>query len=227
MFSSAATDTLPARFREYSGDKTRDVAIAFIVIEIIAVGLRYLAFMLSEKSFGIDDILMIPGLILCLALNTSALIGIRLGRVGYHLDVVKALYPEAMVPWAKVLVVTPIVYSAACMVPRVVILTLYLRIFPEKKYRIACYVLIAVVVALGVADILTGAFECIPIAYLWDKSIPGGRCIDLTQFFHYGTLPNVFVDLLMLILPQPIIWKLQTSKQVKVGLAATILTGSV
>lgn len=112
------------------------------------------------------------------------------------------------------------------MIPRVVMLTLYLRVFTEKGYRVACYILMWLVIALGVADILTGALECIPVEYLWDKSIPG-HCIDLPLFFRWGTLPNGIMDFFMLILPQPVIWKLQVNVQVKIGLAVTILTGSV
>ncbi|KNG82299.1 hypothetical protein ANOM_008702, partial [Aspergillus nomiae NRRL 13137] len=154
------------------------------------------------------------------------LVGAQLGRVGWHLDVVKVIDPEALIPWTKILLVCPILYSAACMIPRVVMLTLYLCVFPEKGYRVACYILMWLVIALGVADILTGALECIPVECLWDKSIPG-HCIDLPLFFRWGTLTNVIMNFFMLILPQPVIWKLQVSVQVKIGLAVTILTGSV
>ncbi|KAB8270073.1 hypothetical protein BDV30DRAFT_250951 [Aspergillus minisclerotigenes] len=219
-------DIPPARFHEYSGDLTMRVSIAFIVMEILAVGLRYTSLLLSEKSFGVDDFLILPGLVVCLGLDINGILGVQLGRVGWHLDVVKVIDPEALIPWANILLVCPILYSAACMIPRVVILTLYLRVFNEKGYRIACYILMGLVISLGVADILTGALECIPVQYLWDKSI-SGHCIDLPLFFRWGTLPNVIMDFLMLILPQPVIWKLQVSKQVKIGLAVTILTGSV
>ena len=154
--------------------------------------------------------------------------GIRLGRVGYHLDVVEAIYPDAFVPWARVLVATPIIYSAACAFPRIMLLSLYLRILTwQKTYRLACYALMGLVIAYAVADILAAAFECIPIAYIWDKTIPGGRCINIPLFYRWGTLPNAIIDVLMLILPQPIVWKLQAPAHVKVGLAMTFLTGSM
>ena len=84
-----------------------------------------------------------------------------------------------------------------------------------------------VVVGLAVADIIVGALPCRPLEYFWDRTIPGGRCIDVPQFFRWGTLPNAIIDLFMLVLPQPIVWKLQTNMQTKIGLALTFLTGSV
>ena len=160
--------------------------------------------------------------------NPSTLVALEKGRVGYHLDVVEARYPEAFPTLAKVLVATPIMYAAACAFPRRMLLSLYLRIFTlQKTYRIACYALMAVVIAFAIASILAGAFECTPIAYFWDHTIEGGRCIDIAKFFRYGPLPNIFIDLLMLVLPQPVVWKLHSPIHVKVGLALTFLTGSV
>ncbi|KAL4948120.1 hypothetical protein BDW69DRAFT_199121 [Aspergillus filifer] len=218
----------PDRMREYLGDILRDVAIAFTVLEAVAIALRYVSLRVSKKRFGLDDILAVPALLFCLGMNIVSFLALEKGRVGYHLDVVEARYPEAFVTLAKVLVATPIMYSAACAFPRIMLLSLYLRIFTlQKSYRIACYTLIALVVALAVSDILAGAFQCTPIAYLWDKTIKGGHCIDIPQFFRYGTLPNVIIDLLMLVLPQPVVWKLHSPTHVKVGLALTFLTGSV
>ncbi|PLB48302.1 hypothetical protein P170DRAFT_411057 [Aspergillus steynii IBT 23096] len=221
-------DISPERMREYCGDELRDVAIAFIIIDTLAVGLRFVSLRLSEKRFGIDDLLTIPGYLCCMSLNVLSLVLINAGLVGYHMDVIAATNPHLLVPWAKCLYATPPVYSAACCFPRVILLTLYLRIVhAQKPYRVACFALITFVVALGVADTLAGAFECWPVAYLWDKSIPDGHCFDIPLFYHWGTLPNVLVDLMMLILPQPVIWYLQVPAQVKFGLAATLLTGSI
>ena len=154
------------------------------------------------------------------------LVSLRLGRIGYHIDVVETVDPHALKPWAQVLVVAPILYSAACALPKIVLLTLYLRIFNERKYRVSCYVVMRLVVALGVADNIAGATECIPLASLWDKTIDG-NCFDLATFYRWGTLPNVIVDFLMLLLLVPVIWKLQVFLHVKVDLTATFLTGSV
>ena len=58
---------------EYIGYITRNVAIAFIVLEVFFVSLRYVAQRIGRKSFGIDDWLMLPGLVLCLGVDISAL----------------------------------------------------------------------------------------------------------------------------------------------------------
>ncbi|KAL4794510.1 hypothetical protein BDV19DRAFT_390115 [Aspergillus venezuelensis] len=194
----------PERMREYSADVLRDVAILFTVLEIVAITLRYVSLWTVN--------------------NDLPSVALEKGRVGYHLDVVEARYPEAFVTLAKVLMATPIMYSTACAFPRIMLLSLYLRIFTlQRSYRIACYALMAVVAASAIASILTGAFECTPLAYFWDHTIEGGSCIDIPKFFRYGTMPNIIIDLSMLVLPQPVVWKLHSPTHVKVGLALHVL----
>lgn len=143
------------------------------------------------------------------------------------MDVVEEYDPDALIPWAKVLVVTPILYSAACCLPKLAILSLYLRIFVTPIYRRACYAMIGIIIALAVSDMITGGTLCTPIAYLWDKTIPGGHCVNIPEFYRWGTLPNAITDLMMLVLPLPIVWRLNTTTRIKVGLTITFLTGSV
>jgi hypothetical protein len=229
---------------EYSGNTLLSVIISFTVLEIIFVGLRYVAQWIGRKPRGLDDWLVLPGLLLCIGVNINAfcepilclcllssltrcLDGLKLGSVGYHIGVVEKYDPESLISWAKVLVATPILYSAACCFPKVVILTLYLRIFTQRSYRIACYVLMFIVVTLAFSDIISGLTVCQPIAYMWDKTIPGGHCIDIVSFYRWGTLPNAITDLMMLILPLPVVWALHTTKRVKIGLTITFLTGSM
>ena len=63
----------PERMREYSGDVLRDVAIAFTVLEIAAITLRYVSLWVSKKRFGPDDILAVPALLFCLGMNIVSL----------------------------------------------------------------------------------------------------------------------------------------------------------
>jgi len=50
---------------------------------------------------------------------------------------------------------------------------------------------------------------CRPLAYHWDKSIPGGKCGNIMVGYKYFTIPNLLTDIIMLILPLPAIYKLQ------------------
>ena len=144
------------------------------------------------------------------------------GGVGHHIEALRD--PLQIAPY---MIANPVLYVPAVTLPKLAILGTFLRIFWEKPYRIACYVLAAVLVGNGIATSFAAAFGCTPIAYLWDKTIPGGHCIDYIALFRWGMLANILTDLVMLVLPLPVVWKLNTSKKVKVALTTTFLTGSM
>ena len=50
---------------------------------------------------------------------------------------------------------------------------------------------------------------CHPIAYNWDKSIPGGHCENQNQTNFAVGVTNLVIDLLVVALPMPMLWKLQ------------------
>lgn len=66
---------------------------------------------------------------------------------------------------------------------------------------------------------------CIPFAANWNPSIPGAKCVDWTKLYRWGILPNVFTDLGILVLPLPIVWNLQTTFRMKLGLTVTFAVG--
>lgn len=81
-----------------------------------------------------------------------------------------------------------------------------------------CHVLLWAHVMLYVASIFVALFSCTPRAKAWDFILPG-RCID--QFVADSTACglNIASDILILILPQREIWKMNMSRRRKWGLS--------
>lgn len=64
-----------SRRLEYNGQSYVAVAVAFIVLEVICVALRFWARKIGKIAWGLDDSLIIAAAVLCLAL-----IGCSLGE---------------------------------------------------------------------------------------------------------------------------------------------------
>ena len=77
-------------------------------------------------------------------------------------------------------------------------------------------VLGAIVFSWWVAIFFTSIFTCSPVQYQWDKTIPGGYCLQQEKFFLGNALPNIVTDALVVILPMPIIWRLQMAMRRKI-----------
>ena len=118
-------------------------------------------------------------------------------------------------------------YAFATAFPKLSVLFFYRRLFPTKLFRITVYVLMFMVVGLCASIVIVSLFQCSPIAYAWDRTIKGGTCIDELAYFRWITPPNLIIDLALLILPLPMVWRLHTSVGQKAGLTLTFVTGSM
>lgn len=97
-----------------------------------------------------------------------------------------------------------------------------LRIFPSRRFRIACYVLLAAIVVSGLAIVFLLIFQCNPvckilltavkscklisiIAGAWDLTSLSDRniCIDLNVLIYAASFVGLGLDVAILALPIP------------------------
>ncbi|KAK7961083.1 Satratoxin biosynthesis SC1 cluster protein 4 [Apiospora saccharicola] len=75
----------------------------------------------------------------------------------------------------------------------------------RKAFRWTCFTLGAVIVRTYTISIWMEATACRPREYWWDRSIPGGHCVDTRHLpIATGTI-NAVVDLFILLLPQGVV----------------------
>lgn len=114
------------------------------------------------------------------------------------------------------------------------VLLLYRRIFGDTpgirawglnfNWTVKVYLVLICVTFVSV-EIVT-IFACLPIARSWDKSIPGG-CVQLVPWWYsYGAM-NIFTDLTILLLPMPLIQRLEIPARQKAGLFAIFGLGGL
>ncbi|KAA8568755.1 hypothetical protein EYC84_007749 [Monilinia fructicola] len=176
------------------------------------------------RSFGADDWLILVALPLGWGMAICTIIAVHYG-LGLH---ALSVPPENFVPFIKVYFATELIWACAMGLIKISILLLYIRIFGSMRYfRITAYNFGAFTVAWAIMVLFVCAFQCLPVAYQWDKSIEGGRCINSWLFFTVGSSFDVLVDLALLILPLPAIWNLQLSILQKLSLIAIFCLGSL
>ena len=119
------------------------------------------------------------------------------------------------------------IYLVSLLGYKMSILILYHRLFASnKKFRYATWSAMFFVVGYLSANLLTQIFGCWPRSKYWLPDTPG-HCIDYTKAgLAYGSM-NVFSDLVIFILPHPIVWRLQLSRREKAGLSVIFMSGAV
>lgn len=141
---------------------------------------------------------------------------------------VEARDPSLIVEWAKCLLAFEIVYFISVALPKIAILCLYLRVFNWKgEMRTAAITLLAMVAATSLSLVITACFQCRPLAFWWDRTIPGGSCIDIQLFFHAQSIPGFVLDTFIMALPIRTIWSLKLPFHRRVALLAVFLVASL
>lgn len=105
------------------------------------------------------------------------------------------------------------------------ILLQYLRICSPGHARTAIYAVMALVIAYGIETFFSGTFTCSPVAYFWDITIAGGKCVDKWSLYFANGGINIATDFMILILPVFILKELIMPKFQKMFLIAVIALG--
>jgi len=115
-------------------------------------------------------------------------------------------------------------YKCSINLTKASILLLYLRLFVQKPFRIICWVLMGFVGAFGVSTLGASIFQCMPITRSWNKAIKG-NCINTTEFWYANAAFSILGDIIILVLPMPVIYQLRLRLNQKISLMAVFALG--
>ena len=110
-----------------------------------------------------------------------------------------------------------ILYKSSTCTTKVSLLLLYLRIFTGRKFRVATWSVMAVVIGYGTATVLATVFQCHPIAKAWNSKIHG-RCINVGASWYATAALAIISDIAIIILPVKQISTLRLPRAQKAGL---------
>jgi uncharacterized protein with PQ loop repeat len=116
-------------------------------------------------------------------------------------------------------------YNLALTITKCSVLVQYIRIFPVRRFQKLCCALLAVVIARGAWSVFGNVFLCIPISFVWDRTIHGGHCRDRRLLWYTNAGTNIVLDIVILLLPMPLIWILRIPRSQKRGLVVMIAFG--
>lgn len=121
-----------------------------------------------------------------------------------------------------------LLYNPALTMVKVSILLFLRRL--ESKSRLVNSLIwgtMAVTVGLFLAVLFVDLFQCWPVAYVYDKSIAHGKCIQQGAFYVATAALNLFTDLLVLSIPIIITWSLHMPLRRKLAVCLILCLGGV
>lgn len=107
------------------------------------------------------------------------------------------------------------------------LLTVYLRLSPQKWFRIAAWFSIVVVALYTSIITLLMFFHCHPIRRAFDFKIMAGHCLDAGALYIATAGANIATDIMLFLLPTPVILKLKMGKAQKIACILIFAIGSL
>lgn len=124
-----------------------------------------------------------------------------------------------------VLLADGFLYSTAITFVKLSALLFYNRVFRNVVwFRWTLWATATLVLAWWLAFVLVAIFTCIPVEKQWDTKVPG-HCVSPASTYIGTATPNVLIDLIILLLPMPVLWRLQSSGRRKLALTAVFTLG--
>ena len=91
----------------------------------------------------------------------------------------------------------------------------------------ACYVTMAFLTVSYVVLFFLAVFQCIPVQAIWNLDIKNAKCISIGDISYANAAVNIATEVVILIMPIPVLKQLQLSFKRKVALYALFGAGIV
>jgi hypothetical protein len=132
----------------------------------------------------------------------------------------------AKIVYCQLFYTIELLYVFVVVLTKMSLIAFYLRVFPQRWFRWACFCTVGFLVTHGLAFFFVMTFQCTPVSAFWDRTIVG-KCVNQRNVLFAGAGVSIAEDLLILVLPIPLVVKLNVGFWKKVALASMFSLGSL
>ncbi|KAK0657801.1 hypothetical protein B0T16DRAFT_318383 [Cercophora newfieldiana] len=170
------------------------------------VGLRFYTRGVIIRTLTVSDWCILLAVIFS-AGETAALIDQTIHGSGSHLYDLDPTNTSAAMAWFRAAWYGVLTYHLSLFCSKLAILFLYIHIFAFKWARVAGQVLLVIVVIGNIFMIVTTLTACIPLRAYWDMFMPrDGVYCHPQSFWWANTGMHMVQDVLIFLLPMPVVW---------------------
>lgn len=117
-----------------------------------------------------------------------------------------------------------LLYNFAVAFTKLSAVCFYYRTFTSKLLHRCLIVFGGAIMIWLIGSSFAVVFQCSPIHGFWDHNVES-TCIEFSDYILAQAVPNIAWDVIVLALPVPSLWKLQTSLSNKLALIGIFLIG--
>ncbi|KAJ5153320.1 uncharacterized protein N7482_009798 [Penicillium canariense] len=191
------------------------ITTLFTVLASLFVAARLWTRFRIVKSPGYDDLLVLFALLSSITFYAFILVERQHG-LGKH----RQQLPEDVIQdqmhylWLSV----PF-YNLSLILAKLSALVLYIRIFHNRSFLICTYITMGFLIITGLWMVISGFFFCVPVHYFWSANHQAreSHCLSEGPVWYSNAAMQIVTDIVILILPMPLLSKLQLPRRQKVG----------
>lgn len=149
------------------------------------------------------------------------------GQLGFGVDV-WMVEPETFSYALKLFYIDESFYLAVLVLTKISILFFYLRIFPQRKFRWACYAVMGWVGLSGTVFVFLQIFQCVPVSFVWEGwlgTFGPHWCLNVHALTYTAAAFSITQDLIILIMPLPLLWNLNTGLRQRIDIGIMFSLG--
>lgn len=116
------------------------------------------------------------------------------------------------------------IFAGSC--AKIALCIFYLRLSPQQWFRYSVFATITFIVGYSVGIFFSLVFACTPVQKSFDTSVVGGTCIATAALYIATAVFNIVSDVILFVLPIPMVVGLQMKRKQKLGLLFIFGIGS-
>ncbi|KAG6362866.1 hypothetical protein INS49_007961 [Diaporthe citri] len=202
------------------GTATVVIESILLVLVFLSIGLRLWSRVLLQMRLEANDYLILVAAILMTSrYGVEMTTVIKCGQ-GLHQEYVKATAGSEMITlFLKLVYVLDLHWLTLVTLIKLSILHFYSVVFRKDLFAKAVYGAMAIVIAYWIGTFWADAFLCDPPRKAWDVAIPG-KCGNANMMYTAMASADLIIDIIVILLPMPILWTLQLRTSKKILLTA-------
>ncbi|ETS78656.1 hypothetical protein PFICI_08509 [Pestalotiopsis fici W106-1] len=199
----------------------------FIAVEVVALTCIIMHFVArhdSGRDYGVDDYIMFVVLVLYIPFTV---VGQYARLTAFGVDIWTES-TSTVTTALKLFFIDESFYLALLALCKLVMLCFFLRIFPNRWFRITVYIAIGFVSCTGIVMVFLQIFQCLPLDYNWEGwmgTYGSHKCLNVNALTYTAASISIFQDVCLLLLPLPLTLTLHTSHRNKLNIVVMFSLG--
>ena len=224
VVTQADLDRQIARGGDFNAVGLNTLTITLMCLVTVAIILRLWGRKVAKIGWQSDDYTLVLGWFLSMGAQTCSLNITYNGGFGRHTytnNILRARFEE----FGKSAYAWNVLYTTSYPISRISLVLLYQRVFIQPWVKKVCWVLTFCYAGYAVGSMVADFAAALPVASNWNPDVQPKRQIDGRALFIGNSAFNIATDVILLILPLPVIWTLKRDYLYKWGLTGVFSLG--